>query len=98
MPESLPHPAHNRNPSAAVFVGRQREMAALRAALEHAQSGQGQLVMLVGEPGIGKTTIAKEFTEIRRLPRSASPVGTMLRKHRHALLLALDSSDSLLRS
>ena len=63
MPESSPHPAHNRNPSAAVFVGRQREMAALRAALEHAQSGQGQLVMLVGEPGIGKTTIAKEFTE-----------------------------------
>ena len=63
MPESSPHIAHNRSPSAAVFVGRQREMAALRTALEHAQSGQGQLVMLVGEPGIGKTSIAKEFTE-----------------------------------
>ena len=63
MPESLPHLAHNRNPSAGVFVGRQREMAVLRAALDDAQSGQGQLVMLVGEPGIGKTSIAKEFTE-----------------------------------
>ena len=30
MPESLPHLAHNRNPSAGVFVGRQREMEVLR--------------------------------------------------------------------
>jgi len=40
-----------------VFVGRRREMAALQAALDDALSGQGQLVMLVGEPGIGKTRI-----------------------------------------
>ena len=38
-------------------------MSALRAALEDAQSGQTRLVMLVGEPGIGKTSTAKEFTE-----------------------------------
>ena len=63
MGDSLPHPAHNRYHLAGAFVGRQREMAALRAALDDAQSGQGQLVMLVGEPGKGKTTIAKEFTE-----------------------------------
>ena len=38
-----------------VFVGRQREMGDLKAALEDALSGRGRLVMLVGEPGIGKT-------------------------------------------
>src|SRR5919106_6309058 len=43
------------------FVGRQREMSELKAALEEALSGQGRLVMLVGEPGIGKTRTAREL-------------------------------------
>jgi DNA-binding CsgD family transcriptional regulator len=43
------------------FVGRQREMGKLKAVLEDALSGQGQLVMLVGEPGIGKTRTAQEL-------------------------------------
>jgi DNA-binding CsgD family transcriptional regulator len=43
------------------FVGRQREMGELKAALEEALSGHGQLVMLVGEPGIGKTRTAREL-------------------------------------
>jgi len=44
-----------------VFVGRQREMDELKAALEDALSGRGRLVMLVGEPGIGKTRTAQEL-------------------------------------
>ena len=44
-----------------VFVGRQREMGELKAALEEALSGQGRLAMLVGEPGIGKTRTAQEL-------------------------------------
>jgi tetratricopeptide (TPR) repeat protein len=45
-----------------VFVGRQREMGELKAALEDALSGRGRLVMLVGEPGIGKTRTAQELS------------------------------------
>ena len=45
------------------FVGRHREMSALQAALDDARSGRGQIVMLVGEPGIGKTSTAREFTD-----------------------------------
>ncbi|MFQ6028663.1 MAG: AAA family ATPase, partial [Dehalococcoidia bacterium] len=41
------------------FVGRQREMGELKAVLGEAISGQGRLVMLVGEPGIGKTRTAQ---------------------------------------
>ena len=41
-----------------VFVGRQREMGELKGCLEDALSGQGRLVTLVGEPGIGKTRTA----------------------------------------
>jgi class 3 adenylate cyclase/DNA-binding CsgD family transcriptional regulator len=33
----------------------------LKAALESALSGRGSLVMIVGEPGIGKTRLAEEF-------------------------------------
>jgi ATP/maltotriose-dependent transcriptional regulator MalT len=43
------------------FVGRQREMGKLKAILEDALSVQGQLLMLVGEPGIGKTRTAQEL-------------------------------------
>jgi eukaryotic-like serine/threonine-protein kinase len=44
-----------------VFVGRQREMGELKAALEQALGGRGSLTMLVGEPGIGKTRTALEL-------------------------------------
>ena len=43
------------------LVGRSREMAELMLALEGAMSGQGRTVMLAGEPGIGKTRIAREL-------------------------------------
>lgn len=43
------------------LIGRQREMAVLDAALKDALSGQGRLVMLAGEPGIGKTRLAQEL-------------------------------------
>jgi len=44
-----------------VFVGRQKEMGDLKAALEDALSGRGRLIMLVGEPGIGKSRTAQEL-------------------------------------
>jgi len=43
------------------FIGRLREMARLKVALEDALAGQGRLVMLAGEPGIGKTRTAQEL-------------------------------------
>ena len=58
QPNQLPAPAgRSRN----AFVGRHREMAELRVALEDTLAGQGRMVMLVGEPGIGKTRTAQEL-------------------------------------
>src|SRR5215468_6199955 len=45
------------------FVGRDREMAALDAALEHARSGSGQVVGVVGEAGTGKSRLCAKFVE-----------------------------------
>ena len=49
-----------------MFVGRQREMAELRAALDDALGGRGRLVMLAGEPGIGKTRTAQELAVLAK--------------------------------
>jgi DNA-binding CsgD family transcriptional regulator len=45
------------------FVGRHQEMETLKAALTHASAGHGRLLLLVGEPGIGKSRIAREFMD-----------------------------------
>jgi len=48
------------------FVGRGKEMARLRTKLDEARAGHGGLVMLVGEPGIGKSRTIEEFAEQAR--------------------------------
>ena len=48
------------------FMGREGEVAKLSQKLQEARNGQGGLVTLVGEPGIGKTRLAEEFVETAR--------------------------------
>ena len=43
------------------FVGRSEEIAAIRAACDEALAGRSRLVMVVGEPGIGKTRLVEEL-------------------------------------
>ncbi|MEA2186304.1 MAG: eukaryotic-like serine/threonine-protein kinase, partial [Solirubrobacteraceae bacterium] len=45
------------------LVGRERELDQLDAALDSALAHRGGLVLLTGEPGIGKTALAREFVE-----------------------------------
>jgi len=49
------------------FVGRDSEIDQLRQALERAQAGHGQVVAVVGEPGVGKSRLYWEFTRSHRL-------------------------------
>jgi class 3 adenylate cyclase/tetratricopeptide (TPR) repeat protein len=44
------------------FVGRDPEIAQIRRALDLAGEGRGQLVAVVGEPGVGKSRLFHEFT------------------------------------
>jgi hypothetical protein len=45
------------------FVGRQPELVALRQALERAGTSHGQVVAVIGEPGVGKTRLIYEFIQ-----------------------------------
>ena len=44
------------------FVGRTAELELLDGALAHAFAGRGRLVLIAGEPGIGKTRLVDELT------------------------------------
>jgi DNA-binding winged helix-turn-helix (wHTH) protein/tetratricopeptide (TPR) repeat protein len=48
------------------FVGRRAEQEALEQALERAGTGDGGLMFLAGEPGIGKTRLAEEVLSAAR--------------------------------
>ena len=63
------------------FVGRDAEMEQLRPALEQAAAGHGQVVAVVGEPGVGKSRLFYEF----------------IRSHRTRGWLVLESGVGLLR-
>jgi hypothetical protein len=45
------------------LVGRAAELAELARAFDHARSGRRQLVLVTGEPGIGKSSLADAFLE-----------------------------------
>jgi class 3 adenylate cyclase len=50
-----------------IFVGREQELQELRAGLDDALSGNPRILMLVGEPGIGKTHTATELATYGRM-------------------------------
>ncbi|MHB8577123.1 MAG: AAA family ATPase, partial [Dehalococcoidia bacterium] len=67
---SGPNPVYRR-----IFVGREAELRQLEAAFDAAVSGQGGLVMVVGEPGIGKTTVTEQLATYAALRGGRTLVG-----------------------
>jgi class 3 adenylate cyclase/tetratricopeptide (TPR) repeat protein len=64
-------PARTRLQAAAArgltpFVGREPELAILRQVLARVEAGQGQVVGLVGEPGVGRSRLIYEFAQAHR--------------------------------
>jgi DNA-binding CsgD family transcriptional regulator len=60
----------------AVFVGRERELRALGERLERALAGTGSLVLVAGDPGIGKTRTLAEFAAAARARGALTPWGS----------------------
>ena len=85
--------------TSSTFVGRDREMAELKTALDGAIEGQGRLVMLVGEPGIGKTRTAQELAmlAVQRGDQSAAEEHyAYLQGQRGTMITTVTSVDRLL--
>jgi tetratricopeptide (TPR) repeat protein len=64
--ETSPQPRATAHPAARPLratVGRIDEEALLMAALRRATSGRGQVILISGEPGIGKTALAQRLCE-----------------------------------
>ncbi len=57
------------------FVGRKSERDAIRAVIDRALAGHGSVVMLGGEPGVGKTRLALEMADYAARNRIRSFVG-----------------------
>ncbi|MGE0335175.1 MAG: AAA family ATPase [Gammaproteobacteria bacterium] len=55
------------------FVGREAQLAQLLAAYQRAEEGQGQVIAVVGEPGLGKSRLLYEF-------RAALPASVRVRE------------------
>jgi class 3 adenylate cyclase len=49
---------------AAPLIGRERELTGLRGYWQQAQRGQGQVVLISGDAGIGKSRLVRRFTEL----------------------------------
>jgi len=57
------------------FVGRESELRQLQSAFDGALSGKGALAMVVGEPGIGKTSVCEQLTTYAALRGGRALVG-----------------------
>jgi predicted ATPase len=58
LPYKVGNKTARRRPA---FVGREPELRQLHEAFEAAASGDGSLIMLAGEPGIGKTALCEQL-------------------------------------
>ena len=67
---SGPAPAYRK-----AFVGREAEIQQLREAFDEAMSGHGSLMMVMGEPGIGKTSLCDQLATYASLRGGSTLVG-----------------------
>jgi class 3 adenylate cyclase len=75
------------------FVGRERELARLEAALDEARSGRPKVVLITGEPGAGKSRLCHEL-----VVRSPSAVLHQARALSHGRALPFHTIAGLARS
>src|SRR5215475_13123290 len=58
------------------LIGRERESAWLREALDAARAGRGSLVLIAGEAGVGKTRLVEEVADVPLLRGAGTPAAT----------------------
>jgi tetratricopeptide (TPR) repeat protein len=79
------------------LVGREKERAALHRMLDEAASGRGGLVLLGGEPGVGKTRLATETLEDGRERGMLAVTGHAYEEEIAPFVLASEILDEMVR-
>jgi hypothetical protein len=95
--ETVPAEIHARPP----LVGRHHEIVQLRALLDSTHRGRGLLVLITGEPGIGKTALVEEFLSEQAATQRHCAVGRGFCSERsagtEAYLPLLDALEDMVR-
>jgi len=73
---SLPSPSSGAPVFASTFIGREKDLSFLRSLLRASAGGAGSLVLIGGEPGVGKTRLVQELLAYARLRRASVLSGT----------------------
>ena len=80
-----------------MFVGRERELADILGAFDDARSGTGRLVLLTGEPGIGKSRLADELAAHAQARGTTRALGSLLGGGWCTGVLALGAGTAVVR-
>ena len=97
QPAPRPRPAASISLTFSEFVDRLREMDQLEATLSESMAGQGRMIMLAGEPGIGKTRTAQELASLTETRGRKGSLGLELRRRGCPTILALGPGSPDLR-
>ena len=82
-------------PHRGVFISRRLELSVLCLALEEAQRCHGQIVLVGGEAGIGKTRLAQEFATVAAAGSVSVPLGPLRTGRDVASVLAVGTNRRL---
>ncbi|MBV8305850.1 MAG: ATP-binding protein [Gammaproteobacteria bacterium] len=77
------------------MVGRARELDVLRSAFTRLLDGRRQVVLISGEPGIGKTRCAEAVADLAE-DQGARTVGSLSRRGRRTAVLAVGADPARL--
>jgi tetratricopeptide (TPR) repeat protein len=80
------------------LVGRQEERGAIRKRLEQATRGEGGILLIGGEPGVGKTRLAEEALEMGRELGMLSFVGHAYEEHGAPFIIASEVIEAVSRT
>ena len=84
-------------PSLTPLVGREEEKEAIKACLDKARAGQGGVLFIGGEPGVGKTRLAEECLALGQVRDMLTLVGHAYEERGEPFIVAVEIIEALMR-
>ena len=84
-------------PALTPIVGREEERAAIEVCLDRARAGQGGVLFIGGEPGVGKTRLAEECLALGQKRDMLTLVGHAYEERGEPFIVAVEIIEALMR-